>query len=529
MRERELTVRRRRAVVFGIVVLVVAVGLFHLGASPTSSPLPPPAPEERPQEPPPATPQETVAAVAHVDAVAPPTPAVADLTFLCGELLNPVDGGYPSADDAADDCQSALNARFSSATTAKALVPLERPMAWSDVFDDVEAGFQAVSTAVRDPACQVAAHDLRPDLAERCSARDMAELAVLGDVCGTLLHEFDDLDGNDGLDGEQYLTTLDADARQWAMANLDAGRRFTGNILYLNQPRRRSEALNAPLVDQSEYWRQRERIDEVYFRTAWLRSRCEERRETLGVMLPHAEELDSLLQRAAGFGDEFALAHSWQSRWRASKLQDTNLLLAWVHLGESHAAAVDAEWRREDQRVTEELEARSPYFESRLRALELAGIECESPCTPERLRETEQRFERERNAFRRAAYAACSDGDCQHLDALTDLRRQLAQARASPEAAQAHAQSRALYGKRAEALRMRYALAVEALAAERGVPLDVGGLWRALANPQVPRRLDQTEVEHLRGVADQMIAHALTHPTWAIPSGSGGTHAGQQR
>ena len=121
MRERELTVRRRRAVVFGIVVLVVAVGLFHLVASPTSSPLPPPAPEERPQEPPPATGQDTVSA-AHVDAVAPATPTVADLTFLCGELLNPVDGGYPSADDAADDCQSALNARFSSATTAKALV-----------------------------------------------------------------------------------------------------------------------------------------------------------------------------------------------------------------------------------------------------------------------------------------------------------------------------------------------------------------------------------------------------------------------
>ena len=248
----------------------------------------------------------------------------------------------------------------------------------------------------------------------------------------------------------------------------------------------------------------------MYFRTAWLRSRCEGQRETLAAMLPRADVLDGLMQRAAGFGDEFALSHDWQGRWRAMELQNSNLLLGWVHLGQAHAAAVEAEWDRENQRAVDELEGRSPYLEARLRMLELIDIECPPPCTPERLRATERRHKRE------IRFAPLSLDD-QQFEELEALRKPLAAARASPEMEQARRQRNAFYGRRAEALRVRFALAVEGLAAERGVSVDVAMLRRVLANPEVPQRLDSTEVEHLRTVAQEMVARALTHRTSAIP------------
>ena len=161
------------------------------------------APADRQDEPLPATPE----------AAPPPVPTVADLLRRCGELRHPGDDGYPNANDASEDCQRALQARFAQAHSAAGLFPLSRPMVWSDVFDDAAAGFEAVLAALRDPACEVAAHDLRVDLAQRCAARETAELAVLGDVCGTQLHEFDSLDQRAGIDPERYLTTLGAGAR----------------------------------------------------------------------------------------------------------------------------------------------------------------------------------------------------------------------------------------------------------------------------------------------------------------------------
>lgn len=515
MRERETAKRRWPAytAAFGGLVLVVSFALFRLLFEPAdpavSTPaliqLPPAlAPVAEQDDPPPPV----------VEDLPPPVPTVADLVFRCGELLDPVDRGYPNADDASEDCQGALQARFSPANSAAALFPLTRPMTWSDVFEDVAAGFEAVTAAIGDPACQVDANDLRPDLAERCVARDMAEFAVLGEVCGKLLDGFGDLDGRGGIDRERYLTTLDADARDRAIVQLDAGQRFTGNIGYIESERVR-EALNAPLADTGEYWRQRERIDEVYLRTAWLRSRCEGQRETLAAMLPRAEVLDGLLQRAAGFGDEFALSHSWQSRGRAMALQDANLLLAWVHLGEVHADVVRAEWRGEVRRVVDGLEAGSPYFEARMRVLELAGIDCPSPCTAARLTAIEKRFERELGMFRAQAEDDCRlDENCVYAEALSELRSRLYWAE---HVEWADGRRNAHYGQRVEALRMRFTLAVETLAAERGVPLDVAMLRRVLANPEVPLDLDSAEIEHLRTVAQEMVARALVHSTWGIP------------
>lgn len=496
----------------GGLLLVVSLALSHLLFDPAEPAASTPRPIQPPLAPPPVVVQDDPP-LPVVEDVPPLVPTVADLAFRCGELLDPVDRGYPNADDASQDCQSALEARFSPARSATGLLPFARPMTWSDVFEDAATGFAAVTAAFRDPVCQVTADDLLPDLAQRCAARDMAELAVLGEVCGRLVRGFGALDGDDGIDPERYLTTLDVDARDRAVARLDAGQRFTGNIEYL-QPDRVREALNAPLADLGEYWRQRERIDEVYFRTAWLRSRCEDQRETLAAMLPHAEELDGLMHRAAGFGDEFALSHSWQGRWRAMELQQSNLLLGWVHLAHSHAAAAQAEWRDETRRAVDGWEE-GPYPEARLRVLELAGIDCPSPCAAEQLTATEKRFERELTMFRTEAEDACRrDENCEHSDALREVRWQLARAE-HVEGADSRRNVR--YGRRVEALRMRFALAVEALAAERGVPLDVAMLWRVLANPEVPLYLDSAEVEHLRTVAQGMADRAIADRRSGVP------------
>ena len=464
-----------------------------------------PAPVAVPKEPAPVRPEEDAPA---------PKPTGADLALRCAELLaypaNKDSYGYPRADRASTDCQHALDAYFLATPTAESLFPLAQPLVWSDVFDDVAARFQSVATAIEDPRCQVAVHELRPELAERCAARDMAELAVLADMCTTVTHDFDALEVYGWLDGETYLSTLSERGRDEAIADLNAGRRYTGNIKYLRMPRHVRDALNAPLADQAEYWRQRERVDEVYLRTAWAHSRCERERETLGAMLPHAEEWGDLLARAAGFGDEFALNNYPLRRERALQLRETNLPLAWVHMAARGAEKVEADWDRAEARALDELEDRPPYFQNRLRALEIAGVKCPSPCTPERLRQTEKRFEDEIRAFKSKIYEACDVyKDCATLETLIALEEPLSRAMDSEEMDRDAAARTVRYGKHAEAIRVQYTFAVEALAAARGVPVRSDSLRRVLANPDAPWHLDATEVETLRDDAERLVARVL--------------------
>ena len=184
------------------------------------------------------------------------------------------------------------------------------------------------------------------------------------------------------------------------------------------------------------------------------------------------------------------------------------------HLAHSHAAAVQAEWRDETRRAVDGWEE-GRYFDARLRVLELAGIDCPSPCAAEQLTATEKRFERELTMFRTEAEDACQrGGNCEHSDALREVRWQLAWAE---HVERADGRRNTRYGRRVEALRIRFALAVEALAAERGVPLDVAMLRRVLANPEVPLYLDSAEVEHLRTVAQGMAASAIADRRSGVP------------
>lgn len=324
------------------------------------------------------------------------------------------------------------------------------------------------------------------------------------------MSEFDALARYDALDDEVYLSTLNAQGRENAIANLDEGHRYTGNVVDLNMPRHQRDALNAPLVDQTEYWRQRERIDKVYFRTAWAHSRCERERATLDAMLSHEEKWGDLMVRAAAFGDEFALTHRPLSRERTLRLREINLPLAWVHLAALAANDTEAELYRADSRALDELEDRPPHFGNRLRALEMMGIECAPPCTPARLRRTEKRFEAEIRAFKTKLYDACDlHDDCAALDALIALEEPLSRAMDGEEMNRGSAERRVRYGKLGEAIRMQYTFAVEALAAARGLPVRADALRRVLANPDAPRYLDATEVGLARDDAERLMGLVL--------------------
>ena len=159
------------------------------------------------------------------------------------------------------------------------------------------------------------------------------------------------------------------------------------------------------------------------------------------------------------------------------------------------------------------MEDRPPYFENRLAQLEMAGVaglECPSPCTPLRLRETERRFRSEIQAFRVATYDACDlRNDCRLCDALVALQEPLSQAMESEEVVREDAARRMAYGKRYEAVRLRFALAVEALAAATDTPVRLDILRRVLTDPETPWYLDQTEIELVRAEAHQLAAEAL--------------------
>ena len=51
-------------------------------------------------------------------------------------------------------------------------------MTWRDVFDDLDRKEKSVRSVIEDPSCRVGKNEIRSELSERCSARDMAELAV---------------------------------------------------------------------------------------------------------------------------------------------------------------------------------------------------------------------------------------------------------------------------------------------------------------------------------------------------------------
>ncbi len=340
-------------------------------------------------------------------------PGFEDLALRCGEFFHAPPhgdaiGDWPDARLASEDCQAALEAWFPDTPAVTPIIAVAAPATWGEVFADVPERLDRVLWAMTDPGCRVADGEIRPDLAKRCGARDMAVLSVLKEACGRLLRaEFQPLLDLDSFGWPEYVWTANWGDHQTALRELEEGERYTGGILNFERPLHVETALNARLADLEEHARQRRRVDEVYLRTGWLRAKCEAARPTLRRMAARPRAYAGLMGRAAALGDELALAERPLDRRRALTLEKSEPMLAWLHLAVLDSRAAYAERDEAWDRVWRELADRSPYFENRRRLLELEGLECGEPCTRDRLRAREKESRAHRSAFFRRASDDC--------------------------------------------------------------------------------------------------------------------------
>ena len=410
--------------------------------------------------------------------------AVADLPLICAALDEDQDRLPTQA------CMDALEVRFLPAPASRTVLPVSPPLVWSDVFQGVAAKLEAVDAALEDEACDVPEGEIRPELGERCAAREMAALDVLRQACSPVGMRFFDphvslspkgfdlvslnLTLWDRVDRTSYRTNVDAEGRERALD------RWAGQ---------------AP--DQEAWAAGKRQLDDLYYRTAWKRARCHASAPMLDWM--GGERWKGLLARAARLGDAFALAHHAGSAQHAARLTALDAPQGHLHLASLELGAAKAAWQREDaesgRRLAEE------QLEDSIRLLKLAGIDC-GDCT---LESVDKAFHYTYNHH----FRECAKVKCPNLEAMRELNATLDRpfddrhltrpARSLP------------HRKRAEAVAVKYALAVHALAEAAGVDVDLG-LLRQLGDPDDPALLTAEEVERARSEAAQLVAAAIYAP-----------------
>ena len=458
------------ALAVGFAAMLGAGGLLSSPASPAA---PPPTVPSEPM----ASRQPSVDSASAVQgAPGPPT----DLGSACAaHLEDDFSGGVT------EECWSALEAHFLPRPVVRPVLPVSPPLTWGDVFGDIAADIEMVDVALADEVCAVPEGEIRPELAVRCGARAMAELHVLRDACSRL-SSFDQhfslsregfdlrslrLTGWSRLDRAPYRRNVDGAAREKVLARW---------------------AEKAP--DQEVYMKGRKRLDALHFRTAWKRARCMESGEMLKWM--RGERWGGLLARAARLGDEFALAHYSGDRRHAARLMDLNPPLAFLQLASLGIQDVRGAWDEEEsasgRRLLEE------NLDDHIRLLELVGIECGDPCTPEAVNALEHRL--------RSRLAKCGPKSCANYAEMwklhTDLQRPYTERGVSRPA-------RSLpHRKRVEAVALKHVLAVESLAEATGLKVDQE-LLRRMADPDDPELLTADEVEQARFEAAQLVAQLL--------------------
>ena len=444
-------------------------------------------------------------------------PVSSDLAVRCGKFLktHPYKRNHPRwapARQAWDDCQAAREAWFSEKPAAAPIIPAAAPTSWGEVFADVPQRLERALPAIRDPGCRVPEGEIRADLAEQCAARDMAVLAVFKNACGWARDEFEpllDFDARFGLQEYLWLALWGDYVR--ALRRLDDGWRFAGELLELERPARVEAAWNERLLNVEEHRRQRWRLEQVHLRTGWLLLKCRAEKPTLLRMARRSTMFAGLMARAAALGDELALADRPAGRRRAQMLEKSDPVLAWLHLAVLDSEAAGAERDEAWERAWRELADRSPHFENRRRLLGLAGVECAEPCTREKLRARETESREHRVAFNREASEDCAGhDDCDLEGTIAALRKTLRDAEMAPERRETYWRIGMRYRKQRESVRVKYALAMEALAEATGRAVDVQALRQQIADPSLPWFLDDSEVELARAEARRLVADALS-------------------
>ena len=384
-------------------------------------------------------------------------------------------------------CVDALETRFLPLPASRTILPVSPPLLWSDVFEGIAAKIEAVDAALADETCEVLDGEIKPELGPRCAARAMAALGVLGQVCS--------MAGVRAVDPHFSLSPKGFDLRALDLAVWDRvdKRSYRTNIDGEGRERILDRwAEQAP--DQAAWGAGKRRIDDLYYRTAWKRMRCQASAPMLDWM--RGERWDGLLARAARLGDSFALAHHVGSAKHAAKLMELDKLQGHLQHASLDLRNIRDAWREEDSEAGWSV-AREQLPGS-IRLLKLAGIDC-GDCSMESV---DKAFHYTyRYHFRQCAKVKCSNLDAmRELDAILNRPykklRSTASARSLP------------HRKRAEAVAMKYALAVEALARAGNVEADLS-LLRHLADPRDPALLTAEEVEQARGEAAQLVGAAI--------------------
>ena len=443
-----------------VFALTAAVLWWNVEGVPATEPLAV-AVESAPPEPP---------VVARREAASPKgssgAPSLAELAHRCAGLLNQSPDPenvhlWPDADHASSDCVQALDARFLQAPVMRTIVPLARPVTWSDVFDDVAGKLEAVVAAIKDESCRLGDGEFRPDLAGRCAADETVELAIFGEVCRKVHHRHGEPIVTDGR--RSPLLPPEDNARHHYLSSVDARDRDE-----------RLETLAAEAEDQETYWAARNRTDELYFRTAWARAKCRpdlsvlravraDRTEKKPAWLKDDLEKTPLWNRAARLGHELAIANG---HFMSPEVVAHNPTQAYVRL-----ARGTVEWQRRSSpwgshHAVAPGSSSQPISDDEFRNfLTDAGIPCGRPCTATGLEEKkdDQSIMRRYREWRRLAIR-----------------------------------------KRGEAKLMGYVLALESLAAARNVELD-HRLLRRIADPDNPQYLVGHEVHQAGIEADRLV------------------------
>ena len=249
------------------------------------------------------------------------------LRYDCSALYDQLEEPIPSEERmriayATPRCKAALEERFLDAPTSNTILTLSRPLTWRRVFENTSTKIARVIDTLDNESCDVAVGDILEELGSDCAASASVDVAVLALVC-TTMHSEPLLDSSTG---------LPVGVPRENPYGHHLSRLLPGSL------QTSLERLAADSGDQESYWRDRERIEELYFRTAWTKYECDSRATVARAIFEDPRLTPGLLlERAARLGDEFALAHYDPTPKDIDALMRVNPVQAYVHLARQAA------------------------------------------------------------------------------------------------------------------------------------------------------------------------------------------------
>ena len=186
-----------------------------------------------------------------------------------------------------------------------------RDFTWREIFEDPVSDRGAAASALRRSECLVPEGDIQPDRHHACAATAFARLSILHKACGQTIGE------------ENLMGRYARDAHLRELYDLDI------------------ELISPETTDLIEYYRQRDEVDDRWFRVTWQAGKCRSLPAAALEWLPefptpqghHSADYDQsrpLRAAAARLGNEWALSFHSGSQRHFDALQRTRPDLAYA-------------------------------------------------------------------------------------------------------------------------------------------------------------------------------------------------------